>query len=348
MVETMLLYSMLEYGEEKDGDSGSWFLGGSVVRIALQEGYHRDPSQHPTISVFDGEMRRRVWTMLTQYELLLCVKIGLPKTTRLSECDVIPPSNVYEEELYEGMEKLPASRPLTEATPISYFVTKYYVMRAYALVIESLHVIQTQSYAEIMRLDSMLMDAREMIPPHLQVRPLDQMIRDPPSRLMERYLLTIFYHKAICLLHRKHWGMKQEGAPEACAFYYSRKTCVSSSMVLLDIQASMHRACRPGGPLSSMKWYHFAINNHDFLLAAMILCLDLLIMNCDPGLGNDCIISAFEKLDCIKRSRAIWAEIVSECKDARRAVNILDNMIRKISVRSIAGPVRVLEPQLMS
>lgn len=334
MVETMLIYSMLEYSEESGGDSGSWLLVGSAVRLATQQGYHRDPVQHPNISIFDGEMRRRVWAMASHYELLLCVKIGLPKTIRLSECDVAPPRNVYEEELYEDMEKLPASRPLLEPAPISYYITKYHVLNAYGHVVESLHVIQPQSYTEVMRLDRMVMEAREMIPLHLQVRPLDEMMNDPPSRIMERYLLDIFCQKALCLLHRKHWSIKSHGSPDTYPFFYSRKICVSSSMMLLDEQASMHRASQPGGPLSRMKWYHFGITNHDFLLATMILCLDLVMMTREPDLGNRCIISAFEKLDCIKRSRSIWAEIVDDCADARRAVNILDTLIRKFSVRS--------------
>lgn len=36
MVETLLLYSQLEFTEEGESDSGSWLLGGSAVRIAMQ------------------------------------------------------------------------------------------------------------------------------------------------------------------------------------------------------------------------------------------------------------------------------------------------------------------------
>jgi hypothetical protein len=78
MIETLLIYTIVEYSDERDGDMGSWLLSGTLMRLALQQGYHRDPSQHPNISVFQGEMRRRVWTAVSHNELLFSVQTGLP------------------------------------------------------------------------------------------------------------------------------------------------------------------------------------------------------------------------------------------------------------------------------
>jgi hypothetical protein len=122
MIETLNLYSHIEYSEQRDGDMGSYMLSGIMMRMALQQGYHRDPSLHPNISVFQGEMRRRIWSGVSQHELLFSVQIGLPKSIRCAECDTELPRNVHEEELYEDMEELPPSRPLTEETEVSYQV----------------------------------------------------------------------------------------------------------------------------------------------------------------------------------------------------------------------------------
>lgn len=298
----------------------------------MQQGWHRDPSQHPNVSVFEGEMRRRLWAMISQYDLMLCTKAGIPKSTRYSDCDVSPPSNLYPWELYEEMTQLPPSRPLTEDTPMSYIVTKYQLMRAYGRVIEFLHIVDRQPYSEVLKLDILLTQQGDMIPSYLQVRPLDGMQNDRPSRVMERYLLMLLYNKVICLLHRKYWNERTQDAPNECAFHYSRKTCVSSAMVLLEQQSAMHQASQPGGVLAAMKWYHFPVANHDFLLAAMILSLDLMGLANDPNLHGDCIIEAFEKFHNIKKSRDIWAEIVDDCKDARRAVRLLDRIIPTLIV----------------
>jgi hypothetical protein len=130
-------------------------------------------------------MRRRVWTIIIQHELLTAVKIGLPKQTRFSESDTLVPRNLYEEELYEDMKELPNSRPLTEDCPSSYFATKFNIMVAYGCVVEFLHVVK-QSDTDIMTLDNMLLKVSESVPPHLQVRPLEDMQNDPPWRIMER------------------------------------------------------------------------------------------------------------------------------------------------------------------
>jgi len=228
MVEAMMLYNMAEYADEGDGDMGSWLLSGNTLRVALHQGYHRDPSQHPDVSVFDGEMRRRLWTSVNHHDLLFSVKIGLPKAIRYDECDTDPPRNINNDELYEEMTELPPARPLTEETPMSYFIIKSRILRAYGKVVEFLHVVQNQTYEQVMNLDKDLLEAWTEVPPYLLVRPLEEMREDPSSRIMERYLLQMFYHKAVCVLHRKHWNTLSLGSPETCALY-SRKRCVTSS-----------------------------------------------------------------------------------------------------------------------
>ena len=255
MLLTFYLYATIEYADERDGDMGTYLLSGTLVRLALQQGYHRDPSQHPNISIFEGEIRRRLWNAVVQYDLLSCVRIGLPKSLRYSESDTAGPRNLYEEELFEGMEELPPSRPLTEPTPMSYSISKARIMKCYGRVVEFLHQLVPQPYEEVLKLDTALMEARELIPPHLQIRPLEEMQNDAPSLIMERYILQLFYHKAVCLLHRKYWNSSP--ADSDGTFFYSRKSSIASAMMLLNQQATMHRACHPGGALVNMKWYVF-------------------------------------------------------------------------------------------
>ncbi|KAH8687675.1 hypothetical protein BGZ60DRAFT_362754 [Tricladium varicosporioides] len=347
MIETLMIHAMCEYSMEKDGDMGTWLLSGTAVRLALQQGYHRDPSQHPNISIFQAEMRRRVWSVVSQHELLFSVLIGLPKFILFAYCDTRAPSNIHEDELYEDMVVMPPSRPTEEKTQVCYQVVKLRIMKAYGHIVEFLHLLQPQPYEEVLRLDLMLMQAREGIPPHLKLGTLEEMKDDPPPLIMEKYILELFYHKAICVLHRKFWDGAPANTPKG-TFYYSRKTCVSSALSLLHHQALMHRGCQPGGPLVKMKWYHFAITNHDFLLAAMILCLDVMSMRKIVWAGvelPDCVITEEEKLSGIRQSREIWGDIVDDCRDAKRAVAILDAVLVKLSAKKEAErPMNTLPP----
>lgn len=147
-------------------------------------------------------------------------------------------------------------------------------------------------------------------------------------------MIIIFYHKAVCLLHRKYWHVNFSKVPEDFLLHYSRKACVVSGVALLDQQVAMHQACQPGQPLESMKWYEFSLTNHDFLLAAMIIALELLTILENPKpLHKTCFFSEIDKYEKIKRSRDIWASILDQCKDAKRTVVILDGVLKRISTR---------------
>jgi hypothetical protein len=262
--------------------------------------------------------------------------MGLPKALKYAEADTQSPRNVHEEELYEEMTELPPPRPLNEDTEVSYQVVKYQIMRAYGRVVEHLHIIETQPYEEVLKLDKALHDSRELIPPHLHLGTLEEMKHDAPSRVVEKYILQLFYHKAICVLHRKYWnGLLLE--TESKSWKYSRKNCVTSAVALLTHQATMHQASGSGGCMSPLVWYHFSITNHDFLLAAMVLCLDLMTelqKIIDTGLPSQCPIAQQEKLNTIEKSLDIWTEIIDDCRDAKRAVKILTSVLSKIAAKT--------------
>lgn len=54
----------------------------------------------------------------------------------------------------------------------------------------------------------------------------------------------------------------------------------------------------------------------DFLLAAMILSLDILSIDQSPEASPSNFLLEVEKHDAIKRSRIIWTEVLDHCKDA--------------------------------
>jgi hypothetical protein len=63
---------------------------------------------------------------------------------------------------------------------------------------EFLNLLEEQPYEEVLKLDMKLMEARANIPSHLQLKTLEEMANDPPSRVMERYIMQLFYNKAMC------------------------------------------------------------------------------------------------------------------------------------------------------
>lgn len=205
-------------------------------------------------------------------------------------------------------------------------------MRIWGCVVDFVQVLRPkQRYEECMELDRMLNEIRLMIPPYLQLGTPDEMKDDPPSRIMERYILQVTYHKAVCILHRRFWDIRPTENTTGTDFY-SPNSCIRSSISLLEHQAAMHCASATGGCLEKMKWYQFSLINHDFLLAAMIVSLDLMSFLKGNGIDRpDLWISGLERLNAIKRSKDIWAEVIDKCRYARRAVVILTSVLEKLS-----------------
>ena len=80
-IEAMLVYMESEFAS---GNQVSCYLLVAVVlRLALRIGLHRDSTRIAgNISVFRGEMRRRMWHFLYQIDLLASFHIGLPVCKR--------------------------------------------------------------------------------------------------------------------------------------------------------------------------------------------------------------------------------------------------------------------------
>ncbi|KAH7074655.1 hypothetical protein BKA63DRAFT_414367 [Paraphoma chrysanthemicola] len=82
----------------------------AYVALLRSAGLHRDPSIFGTrCSVFEGEMRRRLWATAMELELQASIDKGTSSILVL-EHDCAPPRNVNDVELYPSLEVIPKSR----------------------------------------------------------------------------------------------------------------------------------------------------------------------------------------------------------------------------------------------
>ena len=349
MIETMVLHLHCEYARNRDAEVGVWVLVGMIARLAMRMGYHRDPKNYPNITPFLGELRRRVWTFVRQSDLLFSFQIGLPSMIRLGDCDTELPRNLFDDEFDEDTEILPPSRPPGEPTPVSYMCAKANMAFAFGKAVERLHQVSTISYDEIMILDRDLREARAEFPPHLRLRNIEDSMMDPGALVMQRFNLSILYHKGQCVLHRKFLARARENNRYA----HSRRTCVDSSMELLSHQATLHYESRPGHRLHGMKVFISSLTAADFLLAAMIVALDLCYGAEAEGGGQssgDMYTWGLERradmIRALEVSNDIWKETKDSSMEAYKASEILGVILRKMKSRgSAAGiPPRNLFP----
>ncbi|OAX79844.1 hypothetical protein ACJ72_05837, partial [Emergomyces africanus] len=266
-LNTLVVYFMSEFISCQDTEFGLSLLVGAIVRLALRMGYHRDPSHYPHISVFDGEMRRRTWAVISHLDLMMPVQFGIQRFTNEKLTDTALPRNLMNEDFDENTTELPPSRPKTELTPVSYVNARTMLLQVLGNVIESIESTRQVSYELIMKKDNELNQLFESLPSQFKM-PKGTLVELPTS-IFQRIVLELIYNKTRCLLHKKHFAL-----PDT-AYTYSRRTCLDAAMRILKMQSFLHNEAQPGGQFYSQRWKLSLILRQDFMLAAMVICVDL-------------------------------------------------------------------------
>ncbi|OAP55387.1 hypothetical protein AYL99_10360 [Fonsecaea erecta] len=328
-VEATLLYAISRFFVQGDTETEPWLLMGVAARLALRMGYHRDPRHLAHISPFEGEMRRRAFSAAHTFELLLSFQAGLPAIIHEEDCDTDPPRNLYDEDFDESSTVIPPSRPLTDPTPMLYYCYKGRLAQVFRKVARQALSPGIPAYAEVLNLDAELLKMRAEIPPSLEWKPLSSSFTDEIHTIMHRLNLELMYQKGMMVLHRRYLSHDRMNP----ALEYSRNACITASLQMLHYQAEVDRAYQPGGQLYKNPWTSDNLAHHDFLLAAMITCLDLYESHRQSSTK---VLSAVDldaqrtKYDALKVSHDIWQSRKSDSADARRASNILAIMLSKI------------------
>jgi hypothetical protein len=334
MLETLILHVHAEYARTRDAEVGILISTGIIVRLAMRMGLHRDPGPYPGISVFQGEMRRRVWAAVRSIDLLFSAQAGLPPIVRPRDTNTLVPRNIYDDELFEEMKSLPPSRPEKEATPTLFLINRTRLIYKLGEAVELTDTLTCSSYDEVMKVDAEARDLHENVSQHLKMRSMDESARDPSTLIMQRFTLDLLYLKIVCVLHRKFLAY----ARVQSRFSYSRTAVIDASMTMLQHQATLHRECQPGGRLRNVKWFISSLTTVDFLLAAMIIASDLnrTIKAGRQGRGSDASLSLWtservdEMLDAMETAVNIWEGLKDYSMEAYKAFTTLSIMLNEL------------------
>ncbi|KAH6655311.1 fungal-specific transcription factor domain-containing protein, partial [Truncatella angustata] len=326
-LQAMLLYAEAEFVTNRQSQMKCYLLCSVLIRLMLKMGLHRDPSKLPNISPYDGEMRRRVWNLAIQIDLLAAFHLGLPAMIHGIESDTSLPHNLLDSDFNEDSKELPLSRPQSEYTPLSYAINKAALCRVFGLVARQAHSLNIPTYAEVLKLDAVLEETYNAVPTFLRVKPMEKSITDHPMQVIQRYGLASLYQKSRCVLHRKYIT---DAIPKT-EHEYSRRACLSASLELLRYQDLLYNACKPGGMLSPNGWFISSMAVNDFLLADMVVALIIQSEEYPEVIGeskqytrDSSIPTKDALLDILRRSAFIWQEMcvnVPECKKAAELIS---------------------------
>jgi hypothetical protein len=339
-LQPMLLYVEAEFMINRANQTGCYLLSAVCIRLMLRMGLHRDPSKLDNLSPFEGEMRRRMWNLAMQLDLIVSFHMGLPSIVHGIESDCNLPRNLIDEDFDEDSVELPLGRPDTEYTHMSYPIFKSIICRVFGQVVRLAHSLTVPSHAEVMKMDALVEDRWRLVPHFMKARPLEECITDPPMQIVHRFGITSLYQKSRCVLHRRYLVEASPRPEHAC----SRRVCMSAALALLDYQATIFQATQPGGLLAPSGWFVTGLAMHDFLLAAVIVYLAVQHERYDPFEGeldwtaqDAPLPDKANLLDRLRRSQRIWAAVAHDNAEVKKAADIVAVMLRKIQARMVGA-----------
>ncbi|TQN73824.1 Transcription factor lepE [Colletotrichum shisoi] len=98
-----------------------WTNSGALIQDGISVGLHREPSHMSgKISVYNQEMRRRIWATVQEFDMQASFDHGLPTLVSQLHYDVQPPRNLDDEDFDEDTTQLPPSKHGKEYTYSSY------------------------------------------------------------------------------------------------------------------------------------------------------------------------------------------------------------------------------------
>ncbi|OBT38538.1 hypothetical protein VE00_10968 [Pseudogymnoascus sp. WSF 3629] len=320
VMEALALYAQCKYMFSLDPSRELCIILGVISRLAYMMGYHRDPDNFGNFTIFEGEMRRRVWSACRQFDLMVSFQFGLPSCIPADSWDSKAPRNLLDSDFDEETSLLPLSRPQTDPTPILYFVVKDALLGGFTKVCSHALSLKVKSQEEILDLDAEIRQMYSSIPEGLRIRPIEQSLADPPFLIISRIYIEFLHQKSLCILHRRHMAL---------GFEYSTKACVNAAMTIITYLIGVNKELQPGGQLhANSSWALTSFNMNDFLLAVMILCLSLSKWRRqNPGKRAEEYPAIYSQLDMLRLAYAVCVEKSAMSKESRCVVSPVKSIL---------------------
>ncbi|KAM3517821.1 hypothetical protein NHJ13051_008664, partial [Beauveria bassiana] len=317
VLETLILYFLVECFHLQDMEIGIWVLVGNIVQIAIHMGYHRDAKHFPSISPF-----------------VVCH--GSSRLVREQHADTEKPSNLYDMDFDLSASILPASRPETDVTPTLYVLAKLRLLDVGAKVADLATAPRPRTYSDILKLDQEIDKAQDKLPPIFKWTGLALNVSS--QIMIQRIWLEVICQQLRIVLHKKYLGLLQ---PQQ-QFRHSKSTCLNAAMKILELQRLIDQETQTDGLWYQSRWRVSSAFNNDFLLATSVLCFYLKTYHKVPKESLDDspadVTEQTADSDSIKKSlqqaQEIWTRQCADSKEAKKAVAALDHVLGSMGVNS--------------
>jgi hypothetical protein len=238
------------------------------------------------------------------------------------DSDALEPLNLHDWELSDETTVLPASRPLAELTSTTYLIVKGRMMRALGRITDFNNALESRSYDKVLELDRSLEEAYQSVPAHMKMQMVEpEILRRTSASTVSALQMDFMYHQGLCVLHRRFLG---KGRLDR-RYSLSLDRCISSALVLLAQQDTVHRITRSQSRGSMPYWYNVSNARHFFVVATMVLCIFMGFRR----RGEDIGATPEQKtlLQALERSCEIWKDVQDSSDEVKRIYPGLSSML---------------------
>lgn len=232
-----------------------WTVAGHLLRLAMSAGLHREPTYLTTnISVFDQEMRRRLWFTILEMEVQASLDRGMGASLGPFDWDCLAPLNIHDEDFDQDIEKMPPPRPVTTFTRTSFLCLAQQHLPLRLEILSKINSIRACLQSD---------DAIELDQRIRQI--LDALPRwtDTAGKAMASDLSELLLYEFLLLIHQPFAA--QTEAPTQ--HFYSRMARRNAAMTTLKTYIDM----RPSSALT------FSNLRSDLFRASLALCHDIVV-----------------------------------------------------------------------
>lgn len=318
------------------GEDLVWISAGTLLRVAIHMGLHRDPGTFPGRTIFANEMHRRLWTTIVELCLQSSLNSGGPPLISVEDFDTRPPENFDDEQLTIE-DAVP--KPENEYTHVSVAIALRKTVTTRLAITRFLNNFTANgSYEETLRLDTEFRETYKSLRSTFQA--LNSAQGPRPSQFEVR-LVDIILHRYVCTLHMSFFTL----ALHETAYAYSRKIATDSSLKIwyaanLPSAITVNTVLDANGPpredsLSRMIACGNGFLRSAILLAILVIAVDLREQIQEDGLG---LMPARRDLVAVVEGAKAWSLWCIEAGET----NIKGHMFKCVMAAHIEGLMKGL------
>lgn len=233
----LLLMAQTSFGMKK---SQAWLATGRLVKSAMMAGYHRDPDKYSRISVFNKEMRRRIWMTILELDVQVAIDRGMPPSIQSHDYDTLPALNIDDDEIHETSTDPPEDRPLSDLTDCSFATA---LARSITIRLKACFLMHSPRiscrYEEIQRLDWELSRQLAQIPAW-NVTEANDLVAQQKVTLWKAMMETKLAQSLLSV----HTPFAIEARREAL-FAPSARSRLDAAVLILSTQRRLHEISHP-------------------------------------------------------------------------------------------------------